>query len=203
MRANLFKIQPGGLPRWSSWLRLCTSNAGGVGSIPGRGTKIPHATQCGQNLKKKIFFKLQPDKTLMVVSSGHELRLLRMLGWDGGQDMTPSHSSPTWKKFCWPKVCIRTDKRSGVLWQETKHLPSVQDKTDSGSCSPPWRLQRQERALRESAQEPRPNLLPPRASGCCPHSPARLHFCWDLEVSEVYTLYPHSSETEGLVFHSI
>ena len=26
------------------------SNAGGVGSIPGRGTKIPHAVGCGQKL---------------------------------------------------------------------------------------------------------------------------------------------------------
>ena len=25
------------------WLRLCASNAGGTGSIPGQGTKIPHA----------------------------------------------------------------------------------------------------------------------------------------------------------------
>ena len=25
------------------WLRLCAPNVGGVGSIPGRGTKIPHA----------------------------------------------------------------------------------------------------------------------------------------------------------------
>ena len=25
------------------WLRLCTSTAGGTGSIPGLGTKIPHA----------------------------------------------------------------------------------------------------------------------------------------------------------------
>ena len=29
------------------WLRLCTSNAGGGGSIPGQGTKIPHATWHG------------------------------------------------------------------------------------------------------------------------------------------------------------
>ena len=29
-------------------LRLHASNAGGVGSIPGQGTKIPHATRCGQ-----------------------------------------------------------------------------------------------------------------------------------------------------------
>ena len=27
------------------------SNAGDMGSIPGRGTKIPHAVQCGQKLK--------------------------------------------------------------------------------------------------------------------------------------------------------
>ena len=30
------------------WLRLCTPNAGGMGLIPGWGTKIPHATQHGQ-----------------------------------------------------------------------------------------------------------------------------------------------------------
>ena len=37
------------------WLRLCVSTAGGLGSIPGRGTKTPHAAWCGQK-KKKIFF---------------------------------------------------------------------------------------------------------------------------------------------------
>ena len=30
------------------WLRLCASNAGSMGSIPGQGTKIPHAMRCGQ-----------------------------------------------------------------------------------------------------------------------------------------------------------
>ena len=29
------------------------SNAGGVGSVPGWGTKIPHTVGCGQKLKKK------------------------------------------------------------------------------------------------------------------------------------------------------
>ena len=29
------------------WLRLHASNTGGVGSIPGQGTKNPHATRCG------------------------------------------------------------------------------------------------------------------------------------------------------------
>ena len=31
------------------WLELRTSNARGAGSTPGRATKIPHATRCGQN----------------------------------------------------------------------------------------------------------------------------------------------------------
>ena len=42
-----------GLPGTSlavQWLRLCTSNAGGMGLNPGGGTKILHATQC--SLKK-------------------------------------------------------------------------------------------------------------------------------------------------------
>ena len=30
------------------WLRLHVSNAAGVGSIPGQGTKIPHTVGCGQ-----------------------------------------------------------------------------------------------------------------------------------------------------------
>ena len=41
------------------WLRLHASNAGAVGSIPGRGTKIPHGGElrshipCGVAKKKK------------------------------------------------------------------------------------------------------------------------------------------------------
>ena len=35
------------------WLRLCVSTAGGVGSTPGRGTKISHAGQRDQKKKKK------------------------------------------------------------------------------------------------------------------------------------------------------
>ena len=35
------------------WLRLCASNAGGMGSIPGQGTKIPHTIQCGQKKEKQ------------------------------------------------------------------------------------------------------------------------------------------------------
>ena len=35
------------------WLRLLASNAGGAGSIPGQGTKIPHVAWHGQKLKIK------------------------------------------------------------------------------------------------------------------------------------------------------
>ena len=35
------------------WLGLRTFTAEGPGSIPGRGTKIPQATQCSQKKKKR------------------------------------------------------------------------------------------------------------------------------------------------------
>ena len=35
------------------WLRLCTSNVGGLGSIPGWGTKIPCAIWYSQKERKK------------------------------------------------------------------------------------------------------------------------------------------------------
>ena len=35
------------------WLRPFTYTVGGIGSIPGRGTKISHAARFGQNVKKK------------------------------------------------------------------------------------------------------------------------------------------------------
>ena len=34
------------------WLRLHPSDAEGVGSIPGQGTKIPHATEHRQKMNK-------------------------------------------------------------------------------------------------------------------------------------------------------
>ena len=42
-----------GTPLAAQWLRLCISNAGGMSSIPGWGTKIPHAAWCSQKKKKK------------------------------------------------------------------------------------------------------------------------------------------------------
>ena len=45
------KNSPPGTPLVVQWLRLCVPNAGSISSIPGEGTKIPHASQC--SLKKK------------------------------------------------------------------------------------------------------------------------------------------------------
>ena len=38
------------------WLRFYASSSGGTGSVPGQGTKIPHATQHGKKKKKKKVF---------------------------------------------------------------------------------------------------------------------------------------------------
>ena len=41
------------------WLRLCTSNAGGKGSVPSQGTEIPHAVWRGKKKKKSLGEKPQ------------------------------------------------------------------------------------------------------------------------------------------------
>ena len=43
-----FKNEPRGTSQAVQWLRLCASNAGGEDSIPGQGTKIPHAMWCSK-----------------------------------------------------------------------------------------------------------------------------------------------------------
>ena len=47
------------------WLRLCASNAGDAGSIPGQGTKIPYATYQGQKINENIFKKIKIKKNEM------------------------------------------------------------------------------------------------------------------------------------------
>ena len=48
IREKQIKIKYSGASLVAQWLRLHTSSAGGEDSIPGRRTKIPHATLCGQ-----------------------------------------------------------------------------------------------------------------------------------------------------------
>ena len=49
----VYKTQEAGTSLAVQQLRLCSSTTGGTGSIPGRGTKIPHATWHGQKNKNK------------------------------------------------------------------------------------------------------------------------------------------------------
>ena len=47
------------------WLRLCASNAGGMGLIPGQGTKILHVTLCSQKKKKAtVLHSVEAKKVL-------------------------------------------------------------------------------------------------------------------------------------------
>ena len=47
MKLQIKNIAQEGTSLAVQWLRLCGSNAGAMGSIPGWGTKIPHAVQHG------------------------------------------------------------------------------------------------------------------------------------------------------------
>ena len=49
---NRVLYRKGGTSLAVQWLRLCTSTAGGLGSNPGQGTKILHATWCCQREKQ-------------------------------------------------------------------------------------------------------------------------------------------------------
>ena len=53
------------------WLRLCASYAGGLGSVPGQGTKISHAVWYCQKIKKKT----KPKKPSKLEASGVCLHL--------------------------------------------------------------------------------------------------------------------------------
>ena len=61
-----------GTPLVVQWLRLHTSNAEDAGSIPGQGTKIPHATQWGQKKKPKETIskvKRQPSEWEKIIAN--------------------------------------------------------------------------------------------------------------------------------------
>ena len=81
------------------WLRLCTSNAGGAGSIPGWGTKIPHAVWCVQKQKRNKIYGGPPrwDGTLEQNQRGKELHSAsRYRALDLGAG---SSHPPLWRRF--------------------------------------------------------------------------------------------------------
>ena len=68
------------------WLGLRASTAGGTGSIPGRGTKIPHAEHMVQ--PKKIKFNLKKKKKKNV--DGRKEKIDQGKVWRKGLCMSPS-----------------------------------------------------------------------------------------------------------------
>ena len=64
----LFKMGPGQTSLVVQWLRLCASTAGGMGLIPGRGTKIPHAVLHSRK-KKRARMICFPDEDRATVEA--------------------------------------------------------------------------------------------------------------------------------------
>ena len=58
-------------------LRYCSSNAGDTSSIPGRGTKVPHATWCSQI----IIITLRNSLSLSIVSPFQNTRKGSVFGF--------------------------------------------------------------------------------------------------------------------------
>ena len=56
------------------WLRLWTSTAGGAGSIPSQGTKIPHATVCGPPLPPIRCFPYTKESSILMKDKKLRLR---------------------------------------------------------------------------------------------------------------------------------
>ena len=59
------------------WLRHSASTAGGTGQLPGQGTKIPHASRCGQKEKRMLSIGLQHHPHGSKLSLAHLLSGLR------------------------------------------------------------------------------------------------------------------------------
>ena len=67
------------------WLRICASTAGGTGSVPGWGTKIPHAARCGQKKERNIKIKGEGTGRATWPAALLKGRTLKPLGGHEGQ----------------------------------------------------------------------------------------------------------------------
>ena len=76
------------------WLRLHASTAGGGGSIPGQGTKIPHALGHGQKKKKKrreVYLFGNTNKGITELKTFRSVSY-RIEGFPGGSEVKASAS---------------------------------------------------------------------------------------------------------------
>ena len=93
------------------WLRLGTSTAGGTGSIPGRGTKIPHASQCSQKKEKDILIPPPPTKGPHPSSASSKRWVLHPLprsSHPGSDHLPPSSQLPACPSHChFPRECLQ------------------------------------------------------------------------------------------------
>ena len=72
------------------WLRLCASKPGGLGSVPGWGTKIPHVE--GAVKKKKKAHRSAVD--LGLINMSHEFANLEVTGQPSMDSVAPSSRGP-------------------------------------------------------------------------------------------------------------
>ena len=90
------------------WLRLCPSDAGGVGLVLGRGTKIPHAMQHGQKQKNKRKQKKNPKLLWCMNGPERNLKILqerKFWARERGKDLAEGQGSRRAASFCsgfWP-----------------------------------------------------------------------------------------------------
>ena len=75
------------------WLRLHASTAGGGGSIPGQGTKIPHALGTGQKKKRREVYLFGNTNKVITELKTFRSVSYRIEGFPGGSEVKASASN--------------------------------------------------------------------------------------------------------------
>ena len=99
------------------WLRLCTSNAGGAGLIPGWGTKIPHATWYGQKLKKK---NTQKNQKISVREDVQKPKPLYTVAGNLNDSATMENSLEIPQKIKYKTTILSSNSTSGYISRRIK-----------------------------------------------------------------------------------
>ena len=97
------------------WLRLCPSTAGGLGSIPGQGTKIPHATWYGEKKQNSGTFDV---KTCHVWYIDRAQNVAVIIITITEHRLIPGVA---------PRACTAHFSSSGEWWKEEESAKSICD----------------------------------------------------------------------------